>query len=382
MSKEKKRPEVLAPAAPDAGGSMFDVQPDAENKNVTVQSGPYCEELPVAGMSVGEVRKRFADKLDIAKQSASIVSGSPVDENYTLKVGEQLSFIHQAGEKGVQTITIEGDWAIAKSPEGQTKKMEVAKMMQRATPRMDTGPCILPDGVKAVMSRGPITLWFWEKAPSVQNLKWIAADSPGHYGTRDGTRATYRKVRIALPYLIIIAAFSMGPDGMPNGLGQNECFFRNEPLKSINDELCFPALLNCSKWSDEAESHALSWICTQHLKPNPLMHSENPGDRFIGGFEAVRYCLLETGFNRSSENHEGNSWFKYSAVDQKIDPRIATVERWEAETKKDPLFAVEVPWIKSHRSVKDMAERCFRRFRAPDQSVKTSNDLYRVIFNG
>ena len=167
---------------------------------------------------------------------------------------------------------------------------------------------------------------------------------------------------------------------MPNCSRQDECFFRNEPLHSVDDELSYPALLNCSKWADtEGMGHALSWICTQYLKGTKDMSSPDRGVRFAASFEAVRHCLLETGFNRSSENHEGNSWFRASAH---IDKRIGTVERWEEETKKDPLFVLDVPWIKSHHSVKDLAERTFKRFHAADQSVKTASDLYRYIAKG
>jgi len=377
--KEKKRPEALKPPAPPSGEpSMFDAKPDPENKNVTVSSGPYCEVVPVAGMSVKEVRRRFADRFDIAPQSASVVNGNPTSEDSLLKENDMLMFVHHAGEKGVE-VTIEGNWAIAKSPEGATKKLDVQTLIERVTPQMDTGPCILPNGVKAVLSRGQLTIWFWEKAPCIQQLSWIRADSPRPYG--QGTK--YRMVRIALPYLIIMSVFQIGPDGMPNVARTDECFFRNEPLKSLHDELCYPALLNCSKFTRDNDSpdgrQPLSWICTQYLKDTKDMDSPDAGKRFCASFEAVRYCLLETSFNLSSEHHEGNSWYGAS---KHIDPRIASVEAWERATKEDPLFALEVPWIKTHHSVKDVAERTFKRLNATDRSVKNAGDLYRYIAKG
>ena len=188
-------------------------------------------------------------------------------------------------------------------------------------------------------------------------------------------------MRIALPYLLIAAVFVRNSNGHPSIMGKDECFFRTGPLKSLDDELCYPGLLNCSLWhgGDDCMTHPLSWICTQHLKQNKKMGSKDPGDRFQGGFEAVRYCLLETSFNLSSEHNEGNSWFSKSKL---IDKRIATVDKWQENTKKDPLFVLDVPWIKSGYSVRRFAERIFQQQSVGAGGVKSAADLGRIIING
>jgi hypothetical protein len=376
--KEKVRTEQQKSASPGDAASIFDAVPEPENKNVSVSSGPYLETVPVAGKSVGEVRKRFADRFDIDKESTAIVDGKDAKEDYILKAGEALMFVRHAGEKGGwHSVTISGEKAQAVSPEGEKHSLDLDKLIERITPQMSTGPCILPTGVKAVLSRGHITILVWEKAPAIQRLSWIASDSPSPYGP--GTK--YRNVRIALPYLVIFAVFGRDSSGHPCIVRSDECFFRNEPLKSLADELCYPGLLNCSKFA-AAETdlrYPLSWICTQHLKPTKGMNSKDNGERYAAGLEAVRYCLLETSFNLSSEHHEGNSWYGAS---KEIDPRIATVERWEEETVKDPLFVLDVPWIKTGHSVTQVAERIFKRLNATDTSVKTSSDLARIINNG
>jgi hypothetical protein len=225
-----------------------------------------------------------------------------------------------------------------------------------------------------MLSRGPITIMIWEQAPSLQKLSWIAEDSGSPYGPG----AKYRDVRIALPYLVIFAVFNRDAGGLPHLVQTDECFFRNEPLKGLGDELAYPALLNCSKWNDPDPLTPLSWICTQHLRPTKLMNSANPGDRFAAGMEAVRYCLLETSFNLSSEHNEGNSWYGAS---KSIDTRIATIESWEKATRKDPLFVLDIPWIKTGHSVLGIAERIFERTNAVNTEIKSSADLARVIFN-
>jgi hypothetical protein len=67
---------------------------------VTVGSGPYTEQLPVAGMSVGEVRRRFHDRFDLDPGSQAFVDGTEVDDNTILQAGQVLGFAKRAGEKG------------------------------------------------------------------------------------------------------------------------------------------------------------------------------------------------------------------------------------------------------------------------------------------
>ena len=282
-------------------------------------------------------------------------------------------FIQHAGEKGAASdVVITGDRAKFAS-----STMELTRLLERATPAMNTGPLVLPAGIKSVLSQGPITILLYEQAPSIQRLSWIAANSPSPYGP--GTK--YRWVKIALPYLLVAAVFARDALGYPVLIGKDECFFRNEPLRSMDDELCYPGLLNCSLWNNGVPlpNTPLSWICTQHLKSDPKMKSDNIGDRYQGGFEAVRYCLLETSFNMSSEHHEGNSWFSKT---KQVDPRIATIEKWQENTEKDPMFVLDVPWIKTGHSVAQFAQRIFKQHAGGGGSVKSAADLGRIITNG
>ena len=159
-------------------------------------------------------------------------------------------------------IHIEGSEARATSPEGTLAGMPLADLMAKLNPRrFDCGDLILPDGMKAVRSEGPITVVVHETPPQVYSLKWIAGDSMVPFGNG----AKYRTVRIALPYLVTLLVFRNGSATQPLILSElNECFFRVAPLESFEDELLFPALLNCSKFTPP-EGRPLSWICTQHL---------------------------------------------------------------------------------------------------------------------
>lgn len=96
--KERKQEKQATGGSPDG---IFSGVPDPTvNLNVHVSSGPYAEELPVAGTSVSGVRQKFADRFDIDPQSQAIVNGKRAGEDYILKAGESLMFVRHAGEKG------------------------------------------------------------------------------------------------------------------------------------------------------------------------------------------------------------------------------------------------------------------------------------------
>lgn len=271
-------------------------------------------------------------------------------------------------------VHFEGQEAIATSPEGREAKMPLGEFLQRISPsQLHQANLIFPFGIKAVIPRGAMTILVYEHGPGVFNFKWIAPDSPRPYGP--GTQ--YRRVRIALPYLIVLAVFVPGPGGLPQLSSKNECFFRVSPLTSMQDALLYPALLNCSKFRTQ-QGQPLSWICTQHLSANGKMKSQDANQRFWGGFEALRHCLLETAFNLSSEHHEGSSWFSES---RQVDPRVASVEAWQEATTADPHFVLDVPWLKTGHTLGQVVDRIFNNLRNPAHDVATVAALARIIFN-
>jgi hypothetical protein len=90
------------------------------------------------------------------------------------------------------------------------------------------------------------------------------------------------------------------------------------------------------------------------------------------------HCLLETAFNDSSDHHEASSWYTES---RNVDPRIATVDRWQEATERDPLFALEVPWLATGKTIHEVVERIFRNRPSGPRRVTSAADLVRVIFN-
>ncbi len=276
----------------------------------------------------------------------------------------------------MEEIHIVGNEVHAVSPEGASASMPIPAFLRKLNPpRMDTGGIILPEGVRCVLGRGHTVIWVYQQPPRICNCRWIAADSPAPFGPT----ATYRTVRIALPYIILLLRFSPGPDDLPALQPRCECFFRKASLESVDDELLYPALLNCSKFRTE-KGHPLSWLCTQHVKFESLAMIEPLQRRMRASLAEILRCLFETGFNYSSEKHEGASWYT-ETLRGCDDARIATIEAWEEATRTDPLFTLSVQWLSTGRSLKMIAGRMFDLARATTAEAMSLRDMSRIVFN-
>jgi len=285
----------------------------------------------------------------------------------------------RAGKPKPDEVVIIGNQVHAASPEGQHVSMELQEFLRIATDTYggDVGSRrVLPNGVRVAMRRGKTTIWVYEKPPQVYCLKWIANDSPVPYGKK----AKYTTHRISLPYLIVIAVFVSAKHGGLGLSGHNECFFRTSPLKSMNDELCFPALLNCSKF-DPPDGRPLSWICTAQMDFDSLNLESDENTRMRLSLRALLHCLLETGYNYSSEHHEESSWFT-ETVRAGIDPRISGgIRAWEEASAEDCLFVLDVPWLRTGLTLGQVMERIFENTRAMGPKPASAKGIIRILFN-
>jgi len=328
----------------------------AAPETALVSHGIHSEELPIAGMTVGEVRRRLADRFDLDPDSEAFVDGNRVGDDHAIRAGQELLFGHRLGEKGSgppPSLEIVGDQVVTESAEGTKTSMAVESFMAKAMPRWFAGS-ILPDDVKALFEWDRGAILVHQTPTRVHNCKWIAGDSVAGYGSS----AKYTTVRIAMPYVIVLAVFIVGPRGRLALADSNECFFSNRPLRSVDDVLAYPALLNCSRFED-TENCPLSWICTQHLLRHTIDCEQDQSIRISRSVQALVTHLFHTGFNRSSETHELSSWFT-ETVNAKVDPRLASIETWQQATAEDPFFVEQVPWISTGLSLSQIAERICR----------------------
>jgi hypothetical protein len=283
-------------------------------------------------------------------------------------------FRRQEQRRPAARVVIEDSEASTITPEGVAAKMPLRSLLAQVSgTRANTADFILPDGVKAVIPRGRLTVCVWESPPRVQSLTWITNDSPAPFGAL----AKYRQVRIAMPYLIILAVFDTDRGGGLQLSGRNECFFRNAPLKSLDEELCYPALLNCYQFGPW-EPKPLSWICAGGLKPTPSGRSPNATESMLAGLARIRQYLLDTRFNHSDGQGGRLSWFEAS---RSLDPRLSAIEAWEEASARDPLFVLDIPWIKSGHTVRQAIQRMSDDSHRLPHEQPSAETLVRLILN-
>ena len=407
---ERPRPPADSPT-PEGLGNPFALGGGDADGAVEINYNVYHEQLPLGGRTVGEIRRIVGPRYDIALHALALIDGQTATDDVVVHAGQSVRFMHHAGEKGqgpppqledpfqgmrgsligqalglhpkiarrrpaAPKISIEGETVTVRSPEGHTAALKLEALLallDRGGPHArDARDVMLPDGVKWVISRSGHTMLVHQTSPAIHNLKWIAADSPARYGPE----TTYRQVRIALPYVVVFALFEPRSDGLLRLSNCNEAFFRTEPLRSPDDGLLYPALLNCSRFDNPAKP--LSWICTQHLSRTRMPATSGLNERLRQGMEDLTQCLFGAGFNYSSDEHEISSWFTES---RNIDPRVSTIEHWEKATRADPMFALEMPWLPVNHNVRQVADRTLGRHAGTGGRARSSRDLARLLYN-
>lgn len=99
LEQNRPRREEGHGPGPGGQGTIF-ADDDAGVGMVTVTHGLHQEQLPVANMTVGDIRRRVADRLDIDPHSRAQLDGRDVDDDAVVRPGQNLMFVHHAGEKG------------------------------------------------------------------------------------------------------------------------------------------------------------------------------------------------------------------------------------------------------------------------------------------
>lgn len=194
----------------------------------------------------------------------------------------------------------------------------------------------LPGHLAWKVDAGHVTVCVLEIEPALRRMEVITADSPAPFGAE----ARYAPRRLATPYIILKVPFVRG-----SVVPRCELFYRNEPLRSINDPLYWSNLFNVSPHAYSCKA----WLCTQYLS------TERTTPGINGAMHGIINHTFGGGWNRSSEAHEGASCFSKAAT-EKIDPRVTNVDQWEQESIKDPRFVLGVKWRPVGLTVKQLIE--------------------------
>lgn len=253
-------------------------------------------------------------------------------------------------------LTISDGTATVVTEEGrriQRTESDLIEMIRRDIEAPLNGAA-LPDGVKFPPDwRDPIMIVVHQHTPHLRRLRWIAGDSPAP----KGPNAKYKTVRISLPYVTTFAVFCYRAEQL-HLVGNNEIYFSNQPLKSRNDRLCFPALLNVTIAQNAGRQR--TGICTGPLP------GINTG--WVDGLDALLDRIWNGSFNLSCSQS--------SYTDSKgIHPDLHPIEKWEEASARDELFALSVAWKPCPMSVGEIVEAIFAemmpRFVRHRQAVPT-----------
>jgi hypothetical protein len=427
MTLERLRP---VPALRPTGGGFFDDPPsdDPAAGVARVVAGVYAQDMPVAGMTVGEIRARHGQRLDVPPGAVGYIGGAPVGDDTVVRAGQSLSFIRHSGSKGARapvgltddlvarfaalrnalpddsptglgrpareplraparepvretaaedcSLRITDDRVEVRTPEGVADVLPLEAFLELLANDLPCGRDIVwPPGVRAILRQQGGATFVHETPPRVVPLRWIAADSP----TRSGTGARYRIVSVSVPWTLVLCVFRRAHDGSLLLSGSSECFFRHERLRSVDDPLLFPALLNCSRSADPRDTRR-SWICTQNMGHAELARVADPARRVSRSIEALVEHLWESGFNYSPEASGMRSWF-VATIEAQVHPRLTSIESWAEASAEDADFALKVPWLLARQTLRQAAERLGGVGPMSLDGLGSARDLARLVLN-
>jgi len=258
-------------------------------------------------------------------------------------------------------VVLSGNRAVCTQDGKEAFSAPLPEFIARLAERSDTAALTepIPEGMRFIHRRGDAVVAVFEDKPQVRTVRWLADDSPAPFGPE----AVYRTVRLAFPFVIFIVVFNEG-----RLTGVQQCFYRVEPIVTLDDPLLFPNLYNCARTPAARGPLMESWLCLANLRSDlrPLTWERRARE--------IHSHVWGGSFNRSSEVHEGNSLWQT----MKADPRVGTVERWVEESRKDPYFVLSVPWKAYGKSVGQTAEEMLSMV-APRQKVTDAAGLVNIM---
>lgn len=205
---------------------------------------------------------------------------------------------------------------------------------------------LLPVGTRFVLGRGSDLLIVVEHPPQVRHFTW----RPG------GAQGAAREYTLAFPYILYLLVFHRGC------FEEMRIYYRPAPLSTDADPLFFPNLWNVSAAD------------TPMAKCRACLQGRPPFDELTLStqVQSVIEFFWGTSFNMAIEE----SCFLRAA---KRDSRLGTLEAWEAASRRDPLFPLEVDWESVGTGLRETANglMTWRGIPAP---IEDASDLADVIY--
>jgi hypothetical protein len=228
----------------------------------------------------------------------------------------------QREEDGIEIV---GEECVVRLNGERTAPTSVAEFLRAVAPHLDPPPVrdVIPEGVRAIRSRGGATVIAVEEPPGVRAVRWLREDSPRPCGPG----ALYRTATLAFPFVILVFALR---DGALTNVQQ--CFYRTTRLRTLDRgaTLGVPVLPNVTP---HPRLKLPCWLCL--TKDDLRLGRLRSLDRRVA---RIRATFWGAAFNRSCG---ADSYWESL---RSIDPRLGSPARWEEETQRDSLFPLGVQW--------------------------------------
>lgn len=196
----------------------------------------------------------------------------------------------------------------------------------------------IPDQVRWIVEQGKYAIYIIELQPELRSVLWKEEDG---CNCLDCVQSRGYEIEadirtIATPYVVLKAFF------YKNQLVTAEVYYRNEPLKSIEDELYLTNLKNMMN-----QANAPGYMCIDGVN----YQIGTPREEVLG---ILVNHLWSGEFNDELSTTFGEfcSWTK--------DKRLKSIEDWEAASKADPEFVLGVEWRPAGVTVRKIIENSLK----------------------
>ncbi len=209
---------------------------------------------------------------------------------------------------------------------------------------------LLPPGTRIVKADGSAIVCCIEQPPQVRLIRWSAAGM--------GKGGEYRTYRLSFPYIVSFFLFFQG------SLEEMRVYYRAAPIQEIGDPLFFSNL-----WNVQADPEKPS-ACRACLRGRPRDLWEHPLAEQI---TLTLDYFWSTGFNTDVA---GNCFERART----LDPRISSLEAWEAASEADPLFPLRVPWEKLDVTAGEVIDNLVESGPQPRQAIADVSGLAGLMY--
>ncbi len=209
---------------------------------------------------------------------------------------------------------------------------------------------LLPPGARWLCQRQDLLCLVVEQPPQCRTLRV----SRGKKGEADD----YQPFTLAFPYIIYVLTFYR------EAFEEMKMFFRNRPLSAPDDTLFHTNLPNVR---GEPGHYGSQRVCLRY-RPEML-----EGVPLAEAVPALIDFFWSTGFNQDI----AQSAFERA---QDRDRRFANFAAWEAASRENPLFPLEVDWEPADRDLPGLWLECLQLHGDTAQPISAAEELADILY--